>query len=72
MDERTKDIIASNLVTAFYSAVERRAVDLGEEQGKTEIGTVGVDMRLHPSISPEEVFEVYKTFLKMINEEDNY
>jgi hypothetical protein len=62
----SKELIASNLVIAFYSAVEPLPAYLGEERRMRNKPLEGLDMR-NPSISPGEVFEVYHRFLQMLN-----
>ena len=63
MDHNTRAIVASNLVSAFYSAVERREPFFGEERGLGDKSTRGLDMR-NPSISPDEVLKVYEMFFE--------
>lgn len=63
----TKEEVASNLVIAFYSAIEPRPPYFGKERRKKNDPPEGLDMR-NPSISPDEVFDVYKRFLKMIDQ----
>ncbi len=67
MDDQSKELIASNLVVAFYSAVEPRPPYLGKDKRKKNDPPAGLDMR-NPSILPEEVFDVYKRFLKLIGD----
>jgi hypothetical protein len=60
MVEKSNELLASNLVIAFYSAVEpRRRKDVRPE---------GLDLRI-PSISADEVFDVYKRFLNLVEGE---
>jgi len=66
MSDMTKEHVASNLVVAFYSAVEPRPAFLGKDNRKRNEPPAGLDMR-NPSISPDEVFDVYKRFLKLID-----
>ena len=66
MDDKTKELTASNLVVAFYSAVEPRPAFLGKNKRKADEPVDGLDMR-NPSISPDEVYDVYKRFLKLLN-----
>lgn len=66
MSDSSQENIASNLVIAFYSAVEPRPAYLGKNKRKKEVPPSGLDMR-NPSISPDEVFEVYERFLKMLD-----
>lgn len=66
-DDEAKELIASNLVVAFYSAVEPRPAFLGKNKRKNDQPVTGLDMR-NPSISPDEVYDVYKRFLKLIND----
>jgi len=68
MDNNTKGLTASNLVIAFYSAVEPRPPYLGKERRRKEVEVSGLDMR-NPSISPAEVYEVYMGFLAMLKED---
>lgn len=65
MDDKTKSQVASNLVIAFYSAVEPLPAFLGKDNRKKDVGPTGLDLR-NPSISPAEVFDVYKKFLEML------
>jgi hypothetical protein len=69
MDENTKNMVACNLVIAFYSAVEPLPAFLGQNRRKSDAGPSGLDMR-NPSISPDEIFDVYKRFLAMIEKAD--
>ncbi len=66
MNDPSHEKIASNLVIAFYSAVEPRPAYLGKEKRKKDVPVSGLDMR-NPSISPAEVFDVYKKFLAMLD-----
>ncbi len=65
MDDETKRLVASNLVVAFYSAVEPRPAFIGDDRRKKDHEVTGLDMR-NPSISPAEVFDVYQRLLAMI------
>jgi len=65
MSDFTKEQVASNLVVAFYSALERRPGFLGKDKRIRNEPPPGLDMR-NPSISPDEVFDVYQRFLKMM------
>jgi len=65
MNDQSKEQIASNLVIAFYSAVEPRPSYLGKDKRRKDVPVSGLDMR-NPSISPAEVFDVYKKFLNML------
>ena len=66
-----KEIIASNLAIAFYSAQDPRPAYLGKERrkGKTPQELVR-DLR-SPSITPSEVYEVYERFLRMLEKESD-
>lgn len=66
MNESSKENNASNLVVAFYSAVEARPSYLGKNNRKKDEPVSGLDMR-NPSITPDEVFDLYKRFLKMLD-----
>lgn len=66
MDNKDIELIASNLTTAFFSAVEPLPAFLGEERRTRETRPEGLDMR-NPSISPGDVFDVYQRFLKMLD-----
>lgn len=68
MDNNTKGLTASNLAIAFYSAVEPRPAYLGKERRRKDTEISGLDMR-NPSISPAEVFDVYRRFLAMLKED---
>ena len=63
MDE-IRHLIASNLTAAFYTGTERRRPYFGEERRKIAHSPIQ-DGRL-PSLSPEEVFYVYRRFLSML------
>ena len=67
MDDHKKELIASNLTIAFFSAVEPHPAYLGKEKRRKDKPVDGLDMR-NPSISPDEVFEVYTRFLKRLGE----
>lgn len=69
MDEKTKELIASNLTAAFYAGVERRVPYFGEERRSIAHSPMGDD-RI-PSLSPNEVFHVYSRFLAMLGEVEN-
>jgi hypothetical protein len=66
MDEKTKEIVASNLTAAFYAGVERRVPYFGEERRSIASSPMGDD-RI-PSLSLTEVFHVYSRFLSMLEE----
>lgn len=68
MDEHDKDVIASNLTVAFFSAVEPLPAFLGKERRRRVKPPEGLDMR-NPSIAPGDVFEVYRRFRCMLDEE---
>jgi hypothetical protein len=66
MDEKTRELVASNLTAAFYAGVERRVPYFGEEKRSIADSPMGDD-RI-PSLSPSEVFHVYSRFLKMLGD----
>jgi hypothetical protein len=68
MDEKNREIIASNLTAAFYAGVERRVPYFGEERRSILNSPMGDD-RI-PSLSPNEVFHVYSRFLHLLGEEE--
>ncbi len=68
MDEKAKEIIASNLTAAFYAGVERRVPYFGEERRSIALSPMGDD-RI-PSLSPDEVFHVYSRFVSMLEDEE--
>jgi hypothetical protein len=68
MDEKTKEIVASNLTSAFYAGVERRVPYFGEEKRTIAHSPMGDD-RI-PSLSLNEVFHVYSRFVSMLGEEE--
>jgi hypothetical protein len=68
MDEKTKEIVASNLTAAFYAGVERRVPYFGEERRSITGSPMGDD-RI-PSLSLNEVFHVYSRFLSMLGEDN--
>lgn len=68
MDNDLKRLAASNLAIAFYTAVEPRPAYLGKERRSKQVEVPGLDMR-NPSISPGEVFEVYRRFLALLNKD---
>jgi hypothetical protein len=65
MDEKHKELVASNLTAAFYAGVERRVPYFGEERRSIADSPVGDD-RI-PSLSLNEVFHVYSRFLLMLD-----
>jgi hypothetical protein len=66
MDEKTRELVASNLTAAFYAGVERRVPYFGQEKRSIADSPMGDD-RI-PSLSPREVFHVYSCFLTMLSE----
>lgn len=66
MDDKTKELVASNLTAAFYAGVERRVPYFGEERRTIADSPMGDD-RI-PSLSPSEVYHVYSCFLFMLEE----
>ncbi|MEW6128454.1 MAG: hypothetical protein AB1757_15550 [Acidobacteriota bacterium] len=67
MSEETRKIIASNLTAAFYNGVERRIAYFGEERRMIPSSPMEDDRV--PTLSMKEVFYVYNSFLKMLEEE---
>jgi hypothetical protein len=65
MNEKEKELVASNLVIAFYSAVEPRPPYFGPEKRRRAKPIEGLDLR-NPSISPAEVLDTYRHFLKLL------
>jgi hypothetical protein len=68
MNEKSKEIVASNLTAAFYSGLERRIPYFGEER-RTIPNSPIQDDRI-PSLSIEEVFHVYTRFLTMLEAQE--
>lgn len=66
MDDNTKNLVASSLVNAYYSCQEPRSGFLGEDRRKDPIPE-GVRNLRSPSITPGEVFEVWQSFVKMLD-----
>jgi hypothetical protein len=69
MNKNEIGTIASNLTVAFYSAVERMPAYLGEDRRHAAKPPAGLDMR-NPAISPDDVFNVYHRFVKMLEHSD--
>jgi hypothetical protein len=68
MDDKQKELVASNLTAAFYAGVERRVPYFGEERRSIADSPMGDD-RI-PSLSLTEVFHVYSRFLCMLEGEE--
>jgi hypothetical protein len=68
MNEKTKEIVASNLTTAFYAGLERRIPYFGEE--RRSIPTSPMQDDRIPSLSIEEVFHVYSRFLYLLEAQE--
>lgn len=66
MDEKHRELVASNLTAAFYAGVERRVPYFGEERRCITDSPMGDD-RI-PSLSLSEVYHVYSRFLSMLDE----
>jgi hypothetical protein len=66
MNEKTKEIVASNLTAAFYAGLEPRNPYFGEER-RTIPDSPIQDDRI-PSLSIEEVFHVYTRFLLLLDD----
>ena len=69
MNNSSTENLAASLTNAFYSAVERRPSFLGKDRRLNEVPQQGLDMR-NPAISPDEVLDVYKRFLTLLQEEN--
>jgi len=69
MDEKTKHLVASGLVNAYYIGSERRQGFLGEDRRSTEPASEELRNLRSPTITPGEVFTVYQSFLKMMDED---
>ncbi len=70
MNKNEIETVASNLTLAFYSAVERLPPYLGENRRRDAQPPAGLDMR-NPSISADDVFDVYQRFTRMLEQTDN-
>ena len=67
MDDNTKNLVASSLVNAYYSCQEPRSGFLGEDRRTEETTPEGVRNFRSLSITPGEVFEVWQSFVKMLD-----
>jgi len=68
MDEKTKHLVASALVSAYYAGHDRRQGFLGEDRRTSDATPEHVRDYRSPTITPGEVFGVYQRFLKMMDE----
>ncbi|HEX8733988.1 MAG TPA: hypothetical protein VF721_01605 [Pyrinomonadaceae bacterium] len=63
MDDKTRHLTASNLTIAFYGGQIRREPFLGEDKRSTFYSPD--EANRVPTVSPKEVFSVYRRFLEM-------
>ena len=71
MDENNKALVASNLTIAFYAGQEPKATYLEEERRTSAQRKEPLpDKRGVPTISPQEVFDVYLRFLAKLKSSD--
>ncbi|MBI3654287.1 MAG: hypothetical protein HY231_24935 [Acidobacteria bacterium] len=68
MNEKNKELVASNLTMAFYAGLEPRIPYFGEERRTVPYSPMEDD-RI-PSLSVEEVFHVYTRFLRLLEESE--
>lgn len=69
MDKESKESIAARLTHAFYANAERRIGYLGPERRSEEQLAEGQRDYRQGTVTPNEVYETYKKFLSMLNDQ---